>query len=80
MPVALGRRRKAKKQVQQERKEIMNPDFWERHRLTRDGSYEIPPGNLKSATRERARMLQETRANWDDEALEEPEGSFSDYD
>lgn len=81
MPVALRKRRKARKQIKQQRKEIINPDFWERHRLERGGRYEIPPGNLKSATLERARKMEaEVKENWDIEAVEEPDDSVSDYD
>lgn len=81
MPVSLRKRRKARKQVKQQRNEIINPDFWERHRLERGGRYEIPPGNLKSATLERARkMAAEEKENWDVEAVEEQDDTVSDYD
>lgn len=83
MPVALRRKQKARKKtriLEQQRKEIINPDFWERHRLERGGRYEIPPGNRKSATLERARrMAAEAKGNWDMEAVEQSEDSVSDY-
>lgn len=84
LPVALRRRQKARKKtriMKQQRKEIINPEFWERHRLERDGRYEIPPGNRKSAAileRER-RMAAEAKENWDMEAVERSEDSVSDY-
>lgn len=83
MPAALQRRQKARKKtriLEQQRKEIINPDFWERHRLERGGRYEIPPGNRKSATLERSRrMAAEAKENWDMEAVEQSEDSVSDY-
>lgn len=79
MPVALRKRRKARKQEKKQRNEIINPEFWERHRLERGGRYEIPPGNLKSAALERARkMAAEAKRNWDEDALEEPDDSTGD--
>lgn len=93
MPVSLRRRQKAIRKtriLEQQRKEIINPDFWERHRLERSERYEIPPGNLKSATLlERARnmarernlgkMAAEAEENWDMEAVNQLEDSMSDY-
>lgn len=74
MPVSLWERETARnktKITEQQRREIINPDFWERHRLERNGRYEIPPGNRKSATLARARkMAAEAKENWDVEAGE----------
>lgn len=82
MPVALRERGKARKGIrmrEQQRKEIINPDFWDRHRLERNGRYEIPPGNRKSATLERARkMAADVNENWDREAVEESDDPVSD--
>lgn len=79
MPVALRRRRKARRETKQQRKEIINPDFWDRQRLERNGRYEIPPGNRVSATLERAKkMAAEAKEDWDMEAAEDSDDAMSD--
>lgn len=83
MPVALRRRQKASKKttiLKLQRKEIINPEFWERHRLERSGRYEIPLGNRKGALFERARrMAAKAKENWGMEPVEQSDDSVSEY-
>lgn len=83
MPVALRRRQKASKKttiLKLQRKEIINPDFWERHRLERGGRYETPLGNRKGALFERARrMAAKAKENWGMEPVEQSDDSVSEY-